>query len=64
MSNISEQAMIIEANLAPPGGWWCGDTGETIEESAYMLLEAGWDQPAVTAFLNDLISALRSEYGE
>lgn len=63
MSN-SDLAQIIEENLAPSEGWWKGDTQEVIEEAAFMLLDSGWDQPAVTEFLSNIIYAMREEYGE
>lgn len=54
----------IAKKLEPSDGWWRSDTGDSVEEAAETMLEAGMEAEVVEEVLRGLIASLRGEYGE
>jgi hypothetical protein len=61
---LTKVAERIAKALEPSDGWWHSDTGDSVEEAAETMLEAGMEADDVEEVLKDLIAALRGEYGE
>jgi len=57
-------AATIARSVEPSDGWDRDVTGEAIEEAAELLLDTGMRPLDVEELLRDIVSAVRSEYGE
>lgn len=64
--NGAQRRAITEwlAEKTPEGGWWRQNTGDTLRAAAITLIGAGIETQTALDTLDDVIGAIRQEYGE